>query len=82
LYRRIRAFAAVKPVPVIVTGTVALAMPLTGEMAVTVAAVALETVNDVDVVPPSGFVTTSVQAPAVTPLRANVLLRIVGESVP
>jgi hypothetical protein len=81
-YNRIIAELAVNPVPVIVTETVELVFPDVGEMAVTVAAVAVLTVKDVDVVPPSVFRTTSVQVPASAPFRLKLRLSVVALSVP
>ena len=66
----------------IVVGTVLLAVPLVGDIVVTVAAVALLTVNDPVTLPPSEFTITRLHVPGAIPLRGKVLLRVVAVSVP
>lgn len=65
-----------------VAETVVLTEPEVGVIAVTVAAVALLTVNVVEVVPPSELRRTSVHAPGAIPFRLKFLLRVVDVSVP
>jgi len=65
-----------------VTETVSFVIPLVGEILVTVAAVALETVNECDTVPLSEFRTTRVHVPVVTPFRLKFRLIEVAVSVP
>lgn len=59
-----------------------LTVPLVGDIEVTVAAVALLTVNDRVTFPPSGFTITRFHVPGMIPLRAKVLLRVVAVSEP
>lgn len=75
MYSRIFALAAVKPVPAIVIDTVSFTIPLVGEMLVTVAAVALETVNVAVSEPPSLFRTVRVQGPVALPERGKSRVR-------
>lgn len=82
MYRRIFAELATKPVPVIVVDTVVLTVPLVGDIDVTVDDVALLTVNERVIVPPSEFRMTRVQVPEAIPFRLKFLLRVVAVSVP
>jgi hypothetical protein len=66
---------------VIVADIVVLTEPEVGVIEETVDAVALLTVNVVEVVPPSEFRTTSVQVPGAIPFRLKFLLNVVDVSV-